>query len=279
MFGSVSKEPLPSPPFVHIPNVPNFRSLGSYSVSPSASTRPILFRSAQLSSITPEGIESLTQTYHIRTIFDFRSGAEVTRYADTTPVFEIPGTKRIFAPVFEDEQYHDPIALAEKYKAYIDANGPDGYVKAYRSVLQSAGKSYRQVFDWLLRWRSMEVDGAALFHCSAGKDRTGVLAALILTLVGVPKDKVVWEYGLTQEGLGEWKSVILKHFVDKEGMTEEEAQRIAGAREENMKAFLEKVVEEEFGGVEEYLKKVVGLSDEELEKVKKVLVDHIEGTL
>lgn len=224
-------------------------------------------------------MESLTKTCHVRTVFDLRSGVEVKRHADATPVVDIPGTTRIFAPVFEDEEDHDPIALAEKFKAYTDANGSDGYVKAYRNILQNAGKSYRQVFDWLLRWRSLEQDGTALFHCSAGKDRTGVLAALILSLVGVPKEKVIWEYGLTDKGLGEWKNVIVKYFVDKHSMTDEEAERISGAKEENMNAVFEKVIEGEYGGVEAYLRDVVGLSILELEKVKQVLVEDVSGAL
>ncbi|KAL9621561.1 MAG: hypothetical protein Q9160_003953 [Pyrenula sp. 1 TL-2023] len=270
---------LPKPPFIDIPNVPNFRGLGSYSTSSSTCTRSILFRSAVLSFITPEGVDLLTKTYHVRTIFDFRSGAEIKRHADETPIVDIPGTTRIFAPVFEDEEDHDPIALAEKYKAYIDANGAEGYIKAYRSILQNAGNSYRQVFDWILRWRSLEQDGAALFHCSAGKDRTGVLSALILTLVGVPKKKVVWEYGLTDNGLGKWKQTILKHFIENENMTEAEAERIAGVKEENMEAVLKRLVEEEYGGVEAYLKNVVGLSNEELQKVKAILTEDSPGAL
>lgn len=273
---------LPRPPFIDIPNVPNIRGLGSYSTSPTSpttSTRSILFRSAVLSFITPEGVDLLTKTYHVRTIFDFRSGAEIKRHSDETPVVDIPGTTRIYAPVFEDEEDHDPIALAEKYKAYIDANGAEGYVKAYRSILENAGNSYRQVFDWILRWRSLEQDGAALFHCSAGKDRTGVLSALILTLAGVPKEKVVWEYGLTDKGLGTWKQTILKHFIENENMSEAEAERIAGVKEENMEAVLKRVVEEEYGGAEAYLRNVVGLSNQELHKAKEILTEEKPGVL
>jgi protein tyrosine/serine phosphatase len=52
-------------------------------------------------------------------------------------------------------------------------------------------------------------DGGLIFHCTAGKDRTGVLAAVILRLVGVDTDTICWEYAITEPGLGSWRNLFI----------------------------------------------------------------------
>jgi len=52
-----------------------------------------------------------------------------------------------------------------------------------------------------------------IIHCTAGKDRTGVICALILSLCGVPDNVVAYEYSLTEEGLAELKETLITHLM------------------------------------------------------------------
>lgn len=52
-----------------------------------------------------------------------------------------------------------------------------------------------------------------IIHCTAGKDRTGVICALILSLCGVPDDSVAYEYSLTEKGLAEFKETLISRLL------------------------------------------------------------------
>jgi protein tyrosine/serine phosphatase len=52
-----------------------------------------------------------------------------------------------------------------------------------------------------------------IIHCTAGKDRTGVICALILSLCGVSDDGVAYEYSLTEQGLAESKETLVAHLL------------------------------------------------------------------
>jgi protein tyrosine/serine phosphatase len=108
-------------------------------------------------------------------------------------------------------------------------------------------------------------------HCTAGKDRTGVLGAVLLSLCGVSDDIVAEEYSLTEQGLGDWLEYLVKAVITQTGASEEAARRMAGSRKENMAGAL-KMMHAEFGGAEGYLTKTCGFTAEEVEKVKALLV-------
>lgn len=90
-----------------------------------------------------------------------------------------------------------------------------------------------------------------LLHCTAGKDRTGVLCAIILSLLGVPDSLIAKDYALTDVGLGPLRDMLLnKLFTDSPLKGNREgAERMASSRPENMIAFLD-AVRHEYGSVE-----------------------------
>lgn len=97
---------LPSPPFVPVEGVCNFRDIGGYpATSLSSVRRNWIFRSAQPGGITLCGAQKLRDT-GIIAVIDLRSAIEIKETGSaTTPVAEIEGTSRISAPVFSDEQF------------------------------------------------------------------------------------------------------------------------------------------------------------------------------
>jgi protein tyrosine/serine phosphatase len=303
---------LPSPPFIRVDGVPNFRELGGYACSPpnTALRRKYLFRCAHLNQITPAGNETVTQKLNIYSVYDLRSQPELNSLLRTAGLngLEIPGITRHFVPIYKDEDY-SPVAIGKKYAMYT---APDedpehgysaGFVRAYRDIAQHAGPAYRKILEHV-RDRP---DEPLIFHCTAGKDRTGVLAALILRLCGVDDDVIAWEYGITERGLGDWRRVIVERMIagsggggfpslkdhdgaegtkngslvsdgvnlKKRGMSREQAERIVGSRAKNMTIFLREVLDKEFGGVRQYLKDYCSFTDEDLDRIRGNLV--VEG--
>jgi protein tyrosine/serine phosphatase len=109
-------------------------------------------------------------------------------------------------------------------------------------------------------------------HCTVGKDRTGVLCALLLSLCGVEDDIVAGEYALTEAGLGAWTELLVSTVMNwSENIGEEGARRMVGAKKESMIGAL-KMLKVDYGGAEQYFKEQCGLSDDEIEKIKGYLI-------
>lgn len=98
---------------------------------------------------------------------------------------------------------------------------------AYRHILSSDPTAYRTIFKHLL---SSPNPDPCVIHCTAGKDRTGVICALILMLAGVKDEDIATDYALTTEGLAPMRENIL-HYLMKD-----KASMAGGGREraENM---------------------------------------------
>lgn len=131
--------PLPAPPFVEVPGLPNFRDCGGYPVTDSTTVsngvngdsrtqkiirRGILFRSSEPSMLTEDGVAILRDTLRITHVFDLRSKPEIERDAklDGRQPREWNGARRVFAPVFLDEDY-SPEAVAKRYAHFSSAEG------------------------------------------------------------------------------------------------------------------------------------------------------------
>lgn len=125
--------PLPTPPFIDIPGLPNLRDAGGYPVVPAASgpttttttttarmvRRGVLFRSSEPSQLTDAEAARLTGDLGIRTVYDLRSQTEIDRdtAAGKRRVREWPGAERVFSPVFLHEDY-SPGAIALRFSSF-----------------------------------------------------------------------------------------------------------------------------------------------------------------
>lgn len=285
---------IPYPPFVNVEGVPNFRDVGGYACPPPATADPsrkysirpgYVFRCSELSQITPHGDEMLTGRggFNIRTLYDLRSEREAAN-----PRGQPKGVKCISVPVFAAQDVTKTMQVQQlRWGTAPDEAGvgfSQGYVDWYRQIaVYGAKNAYRVVFEHI-RDRPEE---PFVFHCTAGKDRTGVLSALVLKLCGVEDDVVGWEYSLTVPGMGVWEEMVEMEMVGDSmmpvrshgGMTREEARRICGSRKANMDRWLDIVLKGEFGGAEGYLKNHCGFSNEDVAKMKRNLIVEGEATV
>ncbi|KAB5550006.1 protein-tyrosine phosphatase-like protein [Coniochaeta sp. 2T2.1] len=287
---------LPSPPFVAVRGIPNLRDLGGWPISSSTRTRPLsirrhyIYRCGEPTSAPPSTIGLLTSPPHrIATLFDLRSKAEIEGMqisGEQGRVVDWPGVKRVEIPVFDERA--DPAALAIKHAGDMgrglmkgEENGKrkeDPFSVVYKDILESGAAAYETILRHVLEHpphqepsKVGEEGEAFLIHCTAGKDRTGVFCALVLSLCGVADEIVADEYALSERGLGAWMEHLVGVVVARTGVTEEQAWKMAGARRESILDAL-RFVKEEWGGVEEYFEKMCRVSREDLEKIKGLLV-------
>jgi protein-tyrosine phosphatase len=139
--------------------------------------------------------------------------------------------------------------IAGIYLSYL-VDRPDSVLAALREVSQAKG--------------------AALVHCAAGKDRTGTLVALALTLVGVGRDDVVADYAASTERVEPVVARLLASPTYAENLRDRPMESHY-SDPETMRAFLDHV-DEEYGGVQELLRRI-GWTDEDTRR----LTDRLLG--
>jgi protein-tyrosine phosphatase len=194
----------------------NVRHLGGYPTSSGRSTSETIIRSASLHRLTDSGMRGLAEA-GVTTIIDFRS--DVERARDVTPSPEPYGIRHIHAPVFQDDA--SPVGLEHEFTGF----GP-----VYMRFLEMGRNAYRTLIEV-----SAESEGRVLFHCAAGKDRTGVAAALLLDLAGVDDETIIADYTLTETLLtpmiDQWMPEMRSRGID-----EGRARMLLGAPREAIEA-------------------------------------------
>ncbi|PFH51324.1 hypothetical protein AMATHDRAFT_142937 [Amanita thiersii Skay4041] len=254
---------LSKPPFVTIPGVINVRDLGSLpSVDyPGKITRPgFIFRSAELSNIAEEG-EARLRELGITTVFDLRSDTEMSKY--NSPIPTIDGVNIIRAPVFKTADY-SPQMMAKRYELYASGK-TDAFMELYSQILEHGGAAFGSI---LRHVRDKPNDGF-IFHCTAGKDRTGIIAAILLKLAGVDHEAIAHDYSLTRVGREPARAMIIGRLNLEPifASNTEAALNMFTCRPETMLAFL-KLIDGKYHGVEQYVKDFVKLSDEDIATIR-----------
>ncbi|EGO02003.1 hypothetical protein SERLA73DRAFT_71160 [Serpula lacrymans var. lacrymans S7.3] len=257
-------EVLSKPPFVQIAGVHNVRDLGSYPTStPNAITKPgFAFRSAELSSISDEGRHHIRDLGIVK-IFDLRSDTEMVKY--NSPIPTIDGVEILRTPVFKTEDY-SPEMMAKRFQLYAT-----GTVEAFMILYSQILDNGEFAFGTILRHVRDKPTEPFLFH--SGKDRTGIIAAILLKLAGVDNDTISHDYALTRVGREPAREMVLER-LSKEPLfasNNEAALNMLTSRFETMEAFLT-LLDKKYGGVDEYAKRYLGLTQEDLATIRKNLV-------
>ncbi|KAF9077067.1 protein-tyrosine phosphatase-like protein [Rhodocollybia butyracea] len=262
-------------PFVPIAGVINVRDLGGYpsDIHPGKCTKPgFIYRSAEVAGITEEGKEQV-RSLGIKKIFDLRSDTEIEKYNSPLPTIE--GVELVHAPVFQTEDY-SPEMMARRYKLYASGK-TEAFMELYSQILDHGGPAFGAI---LLFVRDHPND-AFMFHCTAGKDRTGIIAAILLKLAGVDNDVISDDYALTRIGREPAREKIMER-LSKEPLfasNNEAALNMFTCRRETMMAFLD-LLQDKYGGVQEYLKQFIHLSDSDITTIQNnILVSSSDSHL
>ncbi len=246
-------------PWIELEGAVNVRDLGGLPAGNGGRTASDrLLRGDNLQELTPSDIARLVQDIGVTTIVDLRSTAELTSEGPA-PLDSVAGVRHAHHPVLpeqgaatdvvadvlltradQDRSRYPGDPVTGHYLGYLE-DRPDQVVGALRSIASSPG--------------------AALVHCAAGKDRTGVVVAVALTAVGVPAEVVVADYAATGERTEQILDRLRRSPTYAADINSKD-DRSHEPRPETMAAFLEQM-DARHGGVTAWLDKH-GFGDEDL---------------
>lgn len=229
--------------------IENCRELGGYptKVGEQVKWRTFL-RSSDMSRATEKDIEFLKE-YGVKTIIDLRG-------EDETIAFPNPLAEEDFCEYYHIPLFTQPLSDLNLPK---EINMGDFYV-----MLLEETTTLGKVFETIAQAES----GSVVFHCMAGKDRTGVLAMLLLGIAGVEKKDIISNYEVTYSNLESFH----KPGILPEGVPEV----FLYSKREYLEQAYDYLIEK-YGGFEEYLLQK-GISKEVINQVKGRLL-HTELTV
>ncbi|UKB83538.1 tyrosine-protein phosphatase [Chryseobacterium sp. MEBOG06] len=258
---------------LNIPSIPNLRDLGGYDTADGKKIKTgLLYRSNQLNPISTED-ESKIDALHLKTVYDLRTAAERSESPD-----QIPGSvKEVWLDVLADASTVGAATLGKTLQNPVEVNKALGNGKAVELfkqiyldliVLPSAKKAYHDFFLSLANGKNLP----ALFHCTAGKDRTGWAAASLLSLLGTPKDQIYSNYLDSNTYLVPAYKKEIEDFVSAGG-EENIILDVLGVKKEYLDAAFT-AVQNNYGSIENYFEKGLNIDRATQEKIKKNLLSQ-----
>lgn len=216
--------------------IANFRDLGGYVCSGGVTKWGVFYRSTSLYKATEADRKRLKEL-GVDTVVDLRYPHEVKQYPDRLPEgvrwynYSIMGT----VPV-------------EAIRVNSSVPQTRTLIRMYRQILSYGQPQIAAAIRTLLAAK-----GPAVFHCAAGKDRTGIIAMLLLRTVGVSSEDILSDYMVSQN--------YVKWFTED----------VSGSHVQNMELLLNQI-EEKWGTAKNYLQ-YCGILDKEIEMLYKKLIE------
>lgn len=225
----------------------NFRDLGGYKVKDGRHIKwGKIYRSAALDHLTPEDLNKLQQL-SFAYVIDFRGPYEVKAAPDRIPA----SATRISLPAGSEN-----VGDSNYMKHMVQSMQNDSSILQFYGNLAPFHDRYQPLFAELLQ---VNKDSAVLFHCTAGKDRTGIAAALILYALGVDEKTIIEDYLATNYYRRNENVRAVKGMVKQYKIEETAAQNLMLAKENYLRATFTSI-EKQYGTLDAYLEKVMGLS-------------------
>jgi protein-tyrosine phosphatase len=231
----------------------NIRDLGGLPTRDGRTTASGVFlRGDSVCRLTDRGRASLLAD-GVRTIVDLRRVEELEK--DPNPFANVPEQVRYLHLPFNDR------ASEERIREM-----PTG-AERYRSLLDAGRERVAAIVTALAR-----AERAVLFHCYGGRDRTGMIAAILLRVAGVPDDEIVRDYVVTDERM---EPLYAQWRTEMDDARRARFDRAIGEASAPIRAALDHF-DERYGGVEPYLAGG-GVTSEEIAALRKALVASLAG--
>ncbi len=244
-------------------NLPNTRDLGALMTENGSHILPRkLLRSGEIYHASITDTRILSEEYNVKTVIDFRSAAEVKKKSDDI----MAGVEYYHIPIL-DEESGGRSFFEQVMSCYGDT---DKYmINRYRSFLNDeySLKQYARFLDVLLHVKN----GAVIFHSGTGEDRAGVGTALLLFALGVPKETIRRDFMRSNPCLEEelkYMRRLYRAYRPENGRKFANLNAVYQVKESYINTIFD-LIENEYGGVERFLRKKLYLTAKATEELRK----------
>jgi len=238
---------------VPVTGATNFRDLGGYETRQGTHVKwGKLFRSGEISRLTDADL-SLLEKKHLNYVVDFRSNDEVAKAKDRLPA----NTEYLQLPA-GSENLNSFMTLIPKL------NSADSLMTSFYSHTEHLKAKYQPFFKALI---ALPDTSSLLFHCTAGKDRTGIGAALLLYTLGVPDEVILQDY-LASNMYRKAENEKMVAGMVQMGIKEQVAKDMVGVKAEYLVATYNAIVKD-YGSIHAFMTGQIGLSASDIAVLKK----------
>ncbi len=253
----------------------NVRDLGGYATTDGKPTRwKTLLRADNVGGLPAESQAALAD-YGVRTVIDLRRDSQIENLGNVFDSY--PRVTFYHQQMVSDATREEMAASSELAKDWLrrmeELEGPAAKAANYCMRLDTRQDAIRETLSTLAAPGTLP----ALFHCQAGKDRAGIMAALLLGIAGVPDETITEDYELSS--YYRWRASLAEREISEpyEGAPPEafdaegyETYR-QGSPAESMATVLE-YLDERYGGIEGYVRDA-GLTEDEITALRTAVVE------
>lgn len=256
---------------VRLRSAANFRDLGGLAVDGGTFATGQVYRSATLSDLSDEDLPTF-ESLGISRVYDLRTEGERIAKPDRVPAMTLVKSLDVLADgntslaaaygnLRTQPEVVNDLLITGKFKEML----ADSYRDFVR--LPSATTSYRTLF---LDIADQQHEGATLFHCAVGKDRTGWFAASLLMLLGANEDTILSDYLQTNDDLLPALAPLIAEAAEL-GIDAEALQDVMSVDHTLLDAALDEV-DQQFGSIENYFTRGLNLDTATIDALRTKLV-------
>lgn len=243
----------------------NIRDLGGLSSNGIKVKDKLFIRSACIGDLSANDIDVLVNDYNLKTVIDLRNSYEI----DTESDVPIKGVKNINIPILAER-----VEGITRTRVKADVSKVPNMCDLYLQMVSSDSSSLqiRKILKFIMK----NGNKAILFHCSYGKDRTGIIALLLLSMLGIEYDEIMKDYLYTNTVAQDEYDKDYKLLLEKthDEVYAREYSEIHLAKEEYLDAAYNYMVDE-YGSVLNYIIDGLGISKRKIEKFRKKCVVEV----
>jgi len=236
--------------FVTLQGAYNVRDLGGYPTETGQTHWGVLFRADALHQLSDDD-QQILRKRGVKTVIDLRHGAEI----ETQP--------NVFANA-DDIRYHNIPIFRSSVSGNSSGQTPD-LPSIYRYIIEECRAGVSEALTTIADAEA----GGVVFHCTAGKDRTGIIAALLLDIAGVEANTIADDYALTTGAMTHIRPRLLER-VREEGGSVEQMDRLLSSHREDMLDFMT-YLHERYSNAAQYAREI-GLTGEQIVRLQRRLI-------
>jgi len=223
----------------------------------------LVYRAGELTNLSSVALDALVNELHVKLICDLRNMAEIENAPERLPEFHTP------------QYLHVNLSQGDglmRLARVVLTRGPEAIFQEmlgyYQRIVDTQATTIGDLLRSLLDSRNLPV----LFHCTAGKDRTGIIIALLLTALHVPEETIIADYSLSNLAFPKLLADMEKNERLREvGIPAESFAPVLVAQPDWLRATLDHL-RAEYGTVENYLHVAAGLDEVTLERLRNTLL-------